>query len=353
MVEYSPSSRIVARENTSDTIAIHLPRQKFGEFIKNLLGQPYEISRNISGQFDVTQDGVNQIINLLQQRVLGQHRAHLVEFRGILFVEQGLEKKYTDIDAFFNFVQTGGDITKGVSVSLTYLVYFGDEDLPEKQNILFKIGSDHSKIRRVGNVRFMYSDDSYENWESTIHYRIESTKRSWGEDVERILYEEIKRFAYKEPLYGVVMERIRGYVLGALALSAAFVPLVVEYLRRDERSSRLVPVRVESNDLAGSVQGLSDLLYDYIESTTSFDSVLFYVAYFIVTIFFIFVLIAVSEPLKGTFVAYNDSTIAEMRSFRKRQRKGPIIYLSILVGPVAVAVLANYIFLMMQAYRPM
>ncbi len=179
---------IIGETGNPSQIELPIAPEKLGKFISGLLGQPQSIEREILGTFSVDHSWFLHLHALIDQRIRQQHNATCTGFTASIYYEGGLERTVTTLDAFSHFNETKKIRSVGAKIKWTYLINFPGKDLPEKQEITI-LASEVAPI-------YLRSDNPFlgRNFDSTfgkLSYIISHTERTWGDDIESILRQEL------------------------------------------------------------------------------------------------------------------------------------------------------------------
>jgi len=179
-----------------DEVAIFLPIKKkdFGGFISGLLGQQQSIERDILIKFDINHAWLVNLHEMISQRIHQQAEAHLTSFTTVIYFEDGLKRTFTSVDAFKSYSETKKLIPVGVKVIWYYLIKFPGKNLPEKQQITFSASiyslkdkqSKYSKLES-GILNTIIGESEI----SALNYQIDHTERTWGDDIEAIISNQV------------------------------------------------------------------------------------------------------------------------------------------------------------------
>jgi hypothetical protein len=180
--------------------AIQLPcsQEAFASFISGLLGEQQEIKRTFSGSFTLGIPDIENFHYLIDQRIREQNQHHLVSFKATILYSDGSSVSVNGLDNLKKYAEIRPLVSSGVSLSWTYLIKFGDNEKPEKQQIDIDIRAlANSKMRvffskKDGSV-FGVDEITSQNT-GYISFCIYHTARSWGADIENLLKGHIENF---------------------------------------------------------------------------------------------------------------------------------------------------------------
>lgn len=219
----------VVDRDSDDNVSVVLPLRKkdLGNFISNLLGQQQSISREVTSRFDIDHAWLVNLHELLQQRIKQQADSTLIDFVALIHFESGLKRTITTADSFKAYAETKKDDVVAVTLLWSYLVKFPGRPFPDKQEISF-----HARVRREERYRleskknffvsFIIGSIHSESDSSFITYEVSHTERTWGDDIESLLSNQVDQVTRHE---GGITETVYNFLRWSLAI-AVFVLLL-------------------------------------------------------------------------------------------------------------------------------
>jgi hypothetical protein len=215
----------VSDEGESEYYQVPIRKKDFGDFITNLLGQPETIEERRTGSYEINLEWIQNIHYLLDQRIKQQAQASLVDFSAEFKYREAPNRKITALDSFLNFNETKKVSTRGVRIIWTYLIKFPNKPSPEKQEVSLTLLSDRTKVIRLGNAEVK---KEISNSNGLIAYKISHTERTWGDDIQNILDNEVDSIFIEKKWYSKYFERSIP-ILSLLFFTAGLV--VPEYIK--------------------------------------------------------------------------------------------------------------------------
>lgn len=199
---------IIENENEANETGIILPLKKreLGNFISDLLGQQQSIERTITTKFDINHAWLVNLHDLIHQRICQQASAHIIDFTAVINLDTGIKRSITTIEAFRAYIELRTDSTTSVTMIWSYLIHFPGKNYPEKQEISF-----HAKARTESQLRNrddrgflskLLIPEGFDWDESFIHYEISHTERTWGDDIETLISNEVNKVRRSEKSIG-------------------------------------------------------------------------------------------------------------------------------------------------------
>jgi hypothetical protein len=125
------------KSQRNNAIALSMDARTLGEFIANLLGQRRRLSRHFNVVFYIDWPWIQNLDQLIVQRVGHQNESSLVDFSFKLFLSSGRTTYVTSRHDFASFRDLSSFETVGVELAWTFIVKFPTAPIPEKQEIRF------------------------------------------------------------------------------------------------------------------------------------------------------------------------------------------------------------------------
>jgi hypothetical protein len=122
-------------QDDEGNLQIYIPKRDFGDFIQGLLSQPRSTGARWRRFFDVDQNFVKHLHELIRQRVQSQQIASLASFQASIFFLDGRVQTITSWEAFDSFNDNSDSVTTRLNIVWSYLVKFPSKPVPEKQTI--------------------------------------------------------------------------------------------------------------------------------------------------------------------------------------------------------------------------
>lgn len=189
----------IAKKDSDENMSIALPMRKrdLGNFISNLLGQQQSFKRQVTAKFDIDHAWLVNLHELLHQRIKQQADSTLIEFVAQIHFDSGLKRTITTVDSFQAYVETKKEAIVAVTLLWSYLVQFPGRSFPDKQEITF-----HARVRREEYIKkeektnpivnYVVGAMSAESDRSYMAYSVSHTERTWGDDIESLLSNQVE-----------------------------------------------------------------------------------------------------------------------------------------------------------------
>jgi hypothetical protein len=171
-------------------VVLPFNQAQFKQFITGLLGSPQSITKQISGSFTFDSNDINNLDQLLLQRITQQNNGTLVQFSATIVFSDNSIVELNSLPELLSYNEIRPIVSNDIHLSWVYLIQFPDKMAPEKQKIQVSILTAYEgKSRKL-------LDDLKVKWEGygagAINFRIEHTARTWGTDIEALLTNHVK-----------------------------------------------------------------------------------------------------------------------------------------------------------------
>jgi hypothetical protein len=162
---------------------VRLPftQEGFEEFIKSLLGEPQSLEGVIDDSFIIDFKGVELIHYTIHQRITQQNKGSFIQFVANIRFDDNTNMRFNSLDSLLSYNHIKKEKPILLDLQWTYLIKFEDKTAPEKQiiSVRFVSGTPKNYPRRFITSQYIY--------DSSIHYEIKHTARTWGVDIELLL----------------------------------------------------------------------------------------------------------------------------------------------------------------------
>lgn len=345
------NSNIINKEASTPEFAVALPCEpdQFSQFISGLLGKPQTISKTYSGSFELVQHDIEDVYNLLTQRISQQNQGSLIQFTVRLVFDDNSTVLLNSLEDYLSYTETRPLVATQVHLSWTFLVKFQDKDHPEKQEI------DLSFVTRgIANIAVFDSEDSPVIPLSRIigggqiTFRVAHTARTWGADIESLLSGHVKHLLLPEGKARGFVRKHSGKIsllLGVLFFVCSVAACIYSAGQiSQEQFNLLKPILNDPSALDQKINMLLEFMISGFWGKFFFSVFVFS----IFSLFFAILLVVWAETsadarkpsyLLLTKRSHQDKAVAD----RKYQSKWYSFFSSIFVGTVT-GVIANIIF---------
>lgn len=249
------------------TLSLPIKKKDLGVFISGLLGQQQSIERDIEASFDIDHVWVVNLHETINQRIYQQADAHLTNFTAVIYLENGLKRTFTSLEAFGTYSETKKLIPVGIKIIWVYLVKFPAKQYPERQQITFS-AQIHSKEKseNIGDLKTSKNrlESSILNLitgefeRSSLNYQIDHTERTWGDDIESIISNQVDKVIRGNPLKNVLFGLSRLTLISIIFLFSFIYPIYTVYLASSQQSIAMVEAMTNYLSLSHNLESSLD-----------------------------------------------------------------------------------------------
>lgn len=351
--------RGIEKSGDDENTAIVLPLRKrdLGSFISSLLGQQQTIERDLEIKFDIDHHWVINLHELLDQRIKQQAEATLMSFTFVIYFSDGLKRTLTSVDALKNYAETKKQIPVGIKVLWTYLVPFPGRDHPEKQEISFsaQIHSKDDQLTKAIKNKFRIETKFLEtivgeSERSSINYNIEHTERTWGDDLEVILSDQVDEVVRGEDTKDTLFNLTRLLLALAILVFSLVYPIYAISTMSEGSSKKMDLLINEYREISAenppSIAGVDEKLDQVADMIATGAKKTDGAEYGLLVLFFgpSIALIILRITRKGTssFLVFSKESENHRKRKLKRENRSYIIVAVSYVFAIVGSIIANY-----------
>jgi hypothetical protein len=228
--------------NDEETIlALPIKKKVLGEFISNLLGQQQSIERSLDVKFDIDHAWLMNLHEMINQRIYQQADAHLTYFSSVIYFTGGVKRTFTSVEAFETYSENKKLLPIGIKIIWIYLIQFPLKKHPEKQQITFSAKTGHRKNLRLSTsfIYILFDAIFYSTLnESELNYQIDHTERTWGDDIEVIIANQVNFVVRNDCIKNIFFNFLRVSVSLLIAVYSIFYINYTEILNDITFSSK-------------------------------------------------------------------------------------------------------------------
>lgn len=180
------TGKIIKPRNEKGYVALPFNDVDFRDFVKSLLGSPQTISKAVHGTFDVTIDELTNVNDLLEQRIVQQNKAQLIQFTARIVFSDDSSVLLNNIEDLIAYNEIRPIYSTEVHLNWDYLVKFEDKKQPEKQKITLSLLTEQSNSVYDNDSPSILRYSHRLNY-GYIYYSIQHTARTWGADIAALL----------------------------------------------------------------------------------------------------------------------------------------------------------------------
>lgn len=175
-----------------DSITFGLNENSFKDFMVGLLGKPEQIEGYVEGAFEVNANNLQDLFSKIDNRVIRQHDALLLEFKAELFFDDDSSITFNTIANLLSHQETRSVICTGFNFTWSYLVTFNKRKPPERQEISVFANTDYGKKRKNNRLLILSLLSNTDLEVPKVNYSIRCTEKTWGSDLTEIIKAALK-----------------------------------------------------------------------------------------------------------------------------------------------------------------
>lgn len=325
--------------------------EQFREFIRSLLGRPQSISRAIQGPFEIEPSDIQNLNELISQRVAQQNAGILANFTARVSYSDDSTVELTSVPELLSYNEVRPVSCRAIHLRWDYLVRFQDKSVPEKQSIQVSYMAGDGDIAIDGPDIIVVTHHSHFERPGFITFRIEHTARSWGADLEALLSSYFKALVKPQSGPKRWIRAHRPAISLTLAISLfAVVAIGILLTTRTFASGQLQHLRailgaqpgVESTSSA--IRYIAELFAGGVWAQFSFAAVVSLVITVFLALWVGIWSDSAASTIEPSFILLNrESHKAKAELLRKLQRKW-LSFIGSIVLTVVLGIVANYLF---------
>ena len=247
-----------------------------------------------------------------------------------------------------HFAETKKVRSTGIELHWSYVIKFPGKELPEKQEVTLRVDEKGTRFVTLG---LQPTKTRLVTTLGLITYSIAHTERTWGDDIETILRQEIDLITKKTQWYETYFENSL-IILGLILLLAGF--LFPDYMNdrlQTQSLTRLQPVIAQIADpLAFAAMETSkklDVIAQFVNPANAVAKVgiKYRIASAVAGLALMIMCMVWSDVRRASFVVLTkEAEVYRSDRLRKEQRRFFMMILSF-AASIAAGVLGNYVYL--------
>jgi hypothetical protein len=216
--------------DTNNQLSLPVDSRDLGEFIKSLLGRPRLREQHFyPNNLSVSYDWIINLVAIIEQRA-AQNTSQLISFQCRYYFQDGRVIVVNSLDDFQAFHDASADLTIGVDLSLSYLVLFPNNHLPERQEVRVEVFSDYRIPDHMVKIAVPKNP--------LLQYSVSFTNYTWGQDLSAHINNHIDQLMRYDRLTSVYIFADRALrLLGPYLLICSFALFFLAFpfaVNRDE-----------------------------------------------------------------------------------------------------------------------
>ena len=175
-------------------------------------------------------------------------------------MKKGLKRTFTSADAFKAYSETKKELPVGVKIIWNYLIQFPGKEYPEKQQITFS-AQIHSENRakmtsikdRLKLENILFNLITGESERSTLNYQIDHTERTWGDDIEVIISNQVDEIARGDQIKDTLFSLSRLMLAIIILMFSVIYPIYSDLSDRTQNIDELMVNYLALEDVGKSL----------------------------------------------------------------------------------------------------
>jgi hypothetical protein len=338
---------VIRDQQEGSDIRLPVSHEKLGGFISSLLGQPQTIERELYGSFNIDHSWLLHVHSLIDQRIKQQSHASLTDFKAVVFYENNLKRTLNSIESFEHFSETKKIASQSVRITWTYLINFPNKELPEKQEISLYVSAKAPVASKPEDpIRRMYSP---RHKVGAISYRINHTERTWGDDIETLIKQELDLILEEEPVHSV-FSLILALLAMVFMLGGLAFPELMNEIIQSQQMEALFENYQDTVDLeATTLVELGDKVNLVLQAVNPNNGINKVGLGYRFTLLIFGLAMAVwcmflAEREKPSFVVLTKAAEEKMKSHVSKEKRSYLVLVLSFLFSVAAGVIGNYIY---------
>ncbi|GEM_PF-5952075 len=329
------------------SITFPFDEEAFKDFMVALLGKPETIEGYVEGAFEINFDDVKNINYQIDNRILSQHDAWLLEFKAKLYFDDNSSISLNSIEELCNYEDPRQVVCTGFIFTWSYMIKFNKNKHPERQEISVFTNPEKEK-HEIIIVEL-----------PRISYSLRYTERSWGLDLSVLLknvllsilkpketfFELRKNLSYPDPYYIIIT-----------ILPIFFLFRII--LTINKNSSHLTELeKLELEKYLGNQASVSEkidqllrdrLIANSIDIGKNIGETLYFLILCALTLIVFICVYHLIKIENYKFILFTSKSRREKKKYFSRKKK---VWLASLIGipvNILIGIAANYIFQFLQ-----
>lgn len=339
---------VINDSNSEDKISLPVNHDQLGGFISSLLGQSQTIERELYGTFSIDHSWLVHLHSLIDQRIKQQNHGSLTAFKAIIFYKNNLKRTLTSIEAFEHFSETKKIESQSIKLSWTYLINFPNKEIPEKQEISFYATAKAPITSKLEDpVRRIISKKSKVG---AISYQIDHTERTWGDDIETLVKQELDLILDEESKASLLFSLIFALLALVFLFGGMIVPDIMNFGIQEKQMAMLFQNYQEIVVAkASTVQDLGnkvDLILKAVNPSNGITKIngIYRILSMIFGIGMAVWCIRFAEKEKPSFVVLTPESEVKKKKMMEKQKRNHFVSFASFIISVAAGIAGNYFY---------
>jgi hypothetical protein len=326
-------------------IQLYCSAEDFSSFISGLLGKPQTISKGFRGSFEINQDHVQDIYNLLIQRINQQNKAKLIQFTAKIVFKDNSAVSLNSLAEFISYREIRPISSEQLHLSWSFLVEFQDKKSPEKQEI------DVSFITSDGPIPIIDEDVFFalsKLKNGIIHFRIRHTARTWGADIEALLSGHIKNLLEQPNKIREVIWKHSSKIslsVGVLYfLTSLFVSFWTASAILNDQQLKIASIIKPNSEINQKIDFILKTISSGVWAKYYFSVIIFLVVSIVISVILGSWVENAAEKSKPSFVILTEQSKKDKVKIIKKYENSFISFLASILTAIVTGLIANILF---------
>lgn len=337
-------------------VSLPIDREQLGKFIASLLGQQQSIEREAYGTFSIDHAWLLHIHALIDQRIHQQNHGSLTAFSATIYYNNDLKRELSSIEAFEHFSETKQISSQGIKLVWTYLISFPGKNIPERQQIsLFATAKAPATSTPQDPIRRLISS---KHKLGQISYAIHHTERTWGDDLESLLKQELDLVLQDESWFGAMSGLLFALLSMVFLFGGLVIPDLVNSVIQDRQIASIYKhyqdiIALKPTSL-GDVGAKLDLVLKAVNPSNILNKVgagyrVSMIAGGMVMAFWCMFLADRKSP---SFVALTPKSLENRNKYLAREKRNYILIMLSFAASILAGVIGNYAYFLVSTNLP-
>ncbi|WP_415775324.1 hypothetical protein ACMYQ1_18410 [Shewanella oncorhynchi] len=346
-----------SHKDQEDDLLISFPiaKKDLGNFVSNLLGQKQSLERTYPIDFEIDHPWLVNLHECLEQRISQQAHSQLLNFKAVIYFNNGTKRSITTFESFRAYVETKPLVSIGIKVVWEYLVSFPNQAHPENQQISLSAFTRRENKETTKSILDIIFDSSRDSTDAFLNIQIDHTERTWGDDVENVISSCVEDIHIRKTTKTKFFKLSRLLFVLAVLLSMMVYPLYSSVTTNSELSVSLnelyEPLKDQVLIDVALINSKIDLVY---EAVSSFEqkrndkNLQAFFAAFLIPLSLVIFMFFTKSTTNSYILLTKKARELKAKNDKNAKRKVAIVILSYLASIIA-GIIATYGFNFLNA----
>lgn len=338
-------------------VTLPVDEEQLRAFVSGLLGKPQTIGRVVEGPFEVRRSDIEDLHQLIQQRITAQNAGSLVAFTAKIVYDDASSVLLNSFVEFSTYNEVKLLSSRELHLSWTYLVQFTNKKTLEKQQIELSIFGGSSPRGVVIDSELPSGVVVGRKRSAIMNLRISHTDRTWGADIDALISSRLEHYLTSPSAaksffcnYSTWFGWITGLMILGMSLYVTFyvTSLINEQYMSEINKLNVGPATIEA--LSSRISLLSKYVADGVSNPTTLLTIIFLLVAFLGSIIAGVVVTLYGEIPENSFLIL---TKKDQENYLKEKAKADKDFIHFLLtspGALVLGVAGNYAFYLVSKY---